>query len=76
MGLDIGDICHPGLIRLRHIEDPVQMIGRDDGRLTTIETSFAFVANLGLYARQACQAGDLVGTTGLTELVLRNCTVC
>jgi hypothetical protein len=60
MGLAVGDVRHPDALRGDDLELPVQGIGRDRGRLATIATGTALVANLCGDARKASQPDDPV----------------
>ena len=60
MGLDLDDVGHPDLVGRIHLELPIQGVGRDEGRLPTVSSRAALVADLGGDARKASQPGDPV----------------
>ena len=63
---DIGDVRHPDLVRVLHVELPVQRVIDDHGRLAAINARPAPVADLGLDVRLPRKAGDTVRAARLT----------
>ena len=66
MGLDIGDVSHPCLVRRCHVELPVQRIVDCHTGLAAINAGTAFVADLGFDPRKAGQASNPVWAARLT----------
>jgi hypothetical protein len=60
VGLDVGDVRHPDLVGRIDLELPIQGVGCDNSRLSTISSGTALVADLGGDARKTSQPGDTI----------------